>query len=165
MTYTIRFWLSNLAKMKRLNDFPGHKEYDKVVSKSTATENGLTFELVNGPGFRIEKWRIDYGVLGQHDGSKCDYLMIVKNKSACYWIELKDEDLDDACLQIYSTIKMIDEAKDYQTHYARIVLGRFTEDRNRIDNLRYINYKKLINTVGGKEFIKYKTKILTEELQ
>lgn len=150
--------------MKNLNDYPDHREYDKVVSKSIATEKGLTYELLNKSGCEIAKWKIDDGVLKHQDGRKCDYLMIVKKKSACYWIELKDEDLDDACLQIYSTIKIISEAKDYKTHYARIVLGRFTEDRNRIDNLRYINYKKLINTIGGKEFLMFKTKILTEEL-
>jgi hypothetical protein len=151
--------------MKSLNDYSHHREYEKIVSKATATENGLTFELINNPELEIAKWKIDNGVLNHQDGSKCDYLMIVKDRSTCYWIELKDEDFDDACLQIYSAIKNIAESREYQTHYARIVLGRFKEDRNRIDNFRYINHKKLINTIGGNENIKYKTKILTEELQ
>ena len=161
----IRYWRSNLKEMKNLNDYKHHREYEKVVSKATATENGLTFELINNPGIKIAKWKIDNGVLNHRDGSKCDYLMIVKDRSSCYWIELKDEDFDDACLQIYSTIKNIAEFNKYKTHYARIVLGRFTEDRNRIDNIRYVNQKKLINMIGGKDKIIYKTKILTEELQ
>ena len=151
--------------MKSLNDYRQHcNEYDKVVSKATATEHGLTFHLLNKSGFRIAKWKIDGCVLKAEDGSKCDYLFIVNENSTCYWIELKDQDFDDACLQIYSTTQKIVEVPQYETHYAIIVLGRFTEDRNRIDNVRYVNFKKLINLVGGKNQVKYKTKILTEEI-
>ena len=149
--------------MKRLNDHLACREYEKKVSKATASENGLTFELVNDSDFEIAKWKIDNCVLIAVDGSKCDYLLIVKESSCCYWVELKDQDLDDACLQIYSTIKGIEEVKDYKTHYARIVLGRFKEDTNRIDNLLYKNHKKLINTIGPKN-LQYKTKLLTETI-
>lgn len=150
--------------MKSLSDCPHCNEYNKVVSKATATENGLTFELLNKSGFSIAKWRIDDCVLKAEDGSKCDFLFIVERKSTCYWVELKDEGFDDACLQIYSTIRKITEAGTYETHYAIIVLGRFTEDRNRIDNIRYINQKKLINVIGGKDQVKYRTKTLTVEI-
>jgi len=150
--------------MKSLNDCRNCIEYEKVVTKAAATENGLTFELINKSGCAISKWKVDGCILKAGDGSKCDYLFIVNDLSTCFWIELKDEGLDEACLQIWSTIRNVAEAKDYGTHYAMIVLGRFTEDRNRIDNIRYTNYKKLINIVGGKEYVKYKTKILTEEI-
>jgi hypothetical protein len=149
--------------MKSLNDYLLCKEYEKIVSKATATENGLTFELINDSKFEIAKWKIDNCILKAEDGSKCDYLLIVKESSSCYWIELKDQDLDDACLQIWSTIKGIKEVNDYKTHYARIVLGRFTEDRNRIDDLRYVNHKKLLNTIGRNK-LEYKTKLLTETI-
>lgn len=149
--------------MKSLNDHKQCREYAKIVSKATATENGLTFELYNKSGFEIEKWKIDDCVLKTEDGSKCDYLLIVKDNSSCYWVELKDEDLDDACLQIYATIRNIAEAKDYKTHYARVILGRFKEDRNRIDNLRYVNFKKLINIIG-RENLEYKTKLFIESV-
>ncbi len=149
--------------MKCLSDYLPCQEYNKVVSKATATENGLTFELVNNTGYEITKLRIDDCVLKQDDGSKCDYLLIVEKKATCYWIELKDQDFDDACLQIYSTIRNITEAVNYKTHYARIVLGRFNEDKNRIDNIRYVNQKKLLNIIGPDK-IAYKTKLLTETI-
>jgi len=150
--------------MKRLGESIACREYDKVVSKAVATENGLTFELVNDSKLPIAKWKIDNCVLGAKDGSKCDYLMTVADRSSCYWIELKDESMDDACLQIYSTIRNIAEADTYKTHHARIVLGRFTEDRNRIDNVRYINHKKLLNLIGGKDNIKCKNRHLMDKL-
>ena len=37
--------------MKRLNDHLACREYEKKVSKATASENGLTFELVNDSDF------------------------------------------------------------------------------------------------------------------
>lgn len=150
--------------MKQLSDYIHCREYDKSVSKATASENGLTFELINSSNHTIEKWKIDGCVLGEGDGKKCDFLFVVKEPSACYWIELKDEDLDEACLQIYATINNLSEAKNYNNHYARVVLGRFTEDRNRIDNLRYTNLKKLINCIGGINKLDYKTKILQETI-
>ena len=149
--------------MKNLSNFDSCKEYEKVVSKATVSENGLTYELINDSGFEIAKWRIDDCVLKTEDGSKCDYLLLVKQKSACYWIELKDEGFDDACKQIFYTIRGIENITDQKNHYARIISGRFTEDRNRIDNVRYIHQKKLINLIGGNN-IKYKTKIITEKI-
>lgn len=149
--------------MKRLNDHLNCREYDKKVSRATASENGLTFELVNNSGYEIAKWRIDGCVLKAVDGSKCDYLLIVKETSTCYWIELKDEDFDDCCLQIHSTIKAIHEAKDYNRHCAKIVLGRFKDDTNKIDNLKYTNHKKLVNHIG-RQNLAYKTKKLTETI-
>lgn len=150
--------------MNSLSDCLHCNEYNKVVSKATATENGLTFELLNKSGFSIAKWRIDDCILKAEDGSKCDFLFVVEEKFTCYWVELKDEGFDDACLQIHSTIKKIAEAGIFKTQYAIIVLGRFTESRNRIDTIRYTNYKKLINVIGGKDQVKYKTKILTVEI-
>lgn len=149
--------------MKSLNDYQRCREYHKKVSKAVAEENGLAFELINDSDYVITKWRIDDCVLNTEDGNKCDYLLIVEKTSACYWIELKDQDFDDACLQIYSAIKNITEANNYKNHFARVILGRFTEDKNRIDNIRYINQKKLINTIG-KNNLKHKTKILTETI-
>ena len=149
--------------MKSLNDYHLCKEYNKKVSKAVATENGLTYELVNNSGFEIAKWKIDSCVLKETDGSKCDYLLAIKETSACYWIELKDQGIDDACLQIYSTIKNISEANNYKNHFARIILGKFTENKNRIDTIRYINQKKLLNRIGTNN-LKHKTKILTETI-
>ncbi|MFP5039958.1 hypothetical protein [Parasediminibacterium sp. JCM 36343] len=149
--------------MKLLRDFEGCKEYEKIVSRAVATENNLTFELQNESGFAISKWKIDDCVLKHSDGSKCDYLIIIEERKTCFWIELKDQDLDDACLQIYSSIKNIEGFSGYQ-HKARIVLGRFIEDRNRIESLRYTNFKKLINTIGGKQHLSYKTKVITEKI-
>jgi hypothetical protein len=150
--------------MKRLNDHLQCREYSKVVSTASVSEKGLTFELDNKSGFEIEKWRIDDCVLKAVDGCKCDYLLVVKNTSTCYWIELKDQDFDDCCLQIYSTIRAIEEVKNYKTHYARIILGRFKEDKNEVDSLKYTNHKKLVNHIGGRQNLEYKTKILTETI-
>ena len=149
--------------MKSLNDNLACREYDKTVSKATAEEKGLAFELINKSNFQIAKWKIDNCILKVDDGSKCDYLLVVKETSSCYWVELKDQGLDDACLQIWSTIKSIKEVSEHKVHYARVVLGRFIEDRNRIDELRYVNHKKLLNTIGGGK-LEYKTKLLTETI-
>lgn len=150
--------------MKSLGDYVGCREYEKVVSKAVAEEGGLRFELINDSRVEIAKWRIDDCVIGAEDGRKCDFLMVVKERSTCYWIELKDQDMEEACLQIYSSINRIKEAKDYKTHYARIILGRFIEERNRITSLRYTNLRKLINVIGGIENLQYKTKILIEKI-
>ena len=99
--------------MRKLSNCNHCKEYEKVVSVATASENGLTFELVNDSKHEIAKWKIDNCALKADDGSKCDYLLVVKKQPAvCYWVELKDEDFDDACLQIYSAITKIEETKN-----------------------------------------------------
>jgi hypothetical protein len=151
--------------MKSLSDC-AHccKKYERTQKWANAGEKGLTYSLENVPKLEIEKWKIDGCVLKENDLNKCDYLMVIKKRSTCYWIELKDQDLDYACLQIFSAFNSIKEARTYKRHLARIVLGRFNEDRNRIDNLRYVNFKKLINLIGGKQNVWYKTKIIEEKL-
>jgi hypothetical protein len=139
----------------------GHcKEYEQVVSKPTASVNGLTFEINNESGLEVAKWNIDC-ILEGNKTKKCDYLFVVRELSSCYWVELTDEGFDKACEQIYTTITKIADAINYKTHYARIVLGRFKEERNRIDNLRYTNHKKLVNKIG-RHNLKHKTKLLTD---
>jgi len=149
--------------LKSLNNQIDCREYSKIVSIAIASQNGLTFELINDLNFEIEKWHVDDCLLKNEDGSKCDFLLIVKQRSICFWIELKDEDFDDACKQIYFSIRNINEVAHYDNHYARVILGRFAEDRNRIDNIRYVHQKKLVNLIG-KDKLKHKTKIITEKI-
>ncbi len=139
-------------------------EYSKVVSKASVEENKLIFELDNKSGHQISKWKIDDCVLKGNEVNKCDYLLIVEPLETCYWIELKSEDFDHACLQIYSSIQEIEEAKNYKQHFARIVFKSFEADKNRIDNIRYTNQKKLMNVIGGMDNLKYKNKLFTETI-
>jgi len=135
---------------------------EKQHSKATASENGLTYELINVSKYKLSKWKIDDCII-KGEKSKCDYLFTVKEKNECYWIELKSEDFNHACLQIYSSINEIIETKE-MNHYARIVLNKFTDKENGIKTLRYTNHKKLIGQIGGDHKIKYKNKLLTENI-
>lgn len=146
----------------QLEKYVGCREYEKVVSTASGSKNGLTFEIKNQSGVEIAKWDVDCLIKG-NDTRKCDYLFVVKGISTCYWVELKDEGFDEACEQIHTTITKITYSDNFKIHHARIVLGRFKEDRNRIDSIRYVNQKKLVNRIGRLNLV-YKTKILTDTI-
>lgn len=145
------------------NSLNCHEYYNKLVSNPTASENGLTYRIENNSKHLFSKWKIDNCILNLPIQNKCDYLLVNETTSECYWVELKSEDFDHACLQIHSSIVNIAETKE-MTHFARIILNKFTLDANRLKTLRYLNHKKLINLIGGNNKIKYQNRLLTEKI-
>lgn len=124
-----------------------YKEYEDNRKIVVARDKGEKSEYRgnNNSEKLVAKYRVDGGLI--KDGAKCDYLLLDKNESRAYFIELKGSDLIKAIEQIESTIPQIKgDIPEYKIN-ARIVLTK-QRTPDLIDS-KMRNFDGKIKKMGG----------------
>ena len=124
-----------------------HKEYEDNRKIIVVRDKGEKSEYRgnNDSEKLVAKYRVDGGLI--EDGKKCDYLLLDKNGSIAYFIELKGSDLIKAIEQIESTIPQIKgDIAEYKIN-ARIVLTK-QRTPDLIDS-KMRNFEGKIKKMGG----------------
>lgn len=137
--------------LKNINDCIEYRGKVKTVSR---TENNKTFTLVSDKDFDCEIIGIDECVFRNESRRRCDFLFVVPKhlkinthlKSAtAYYVELKGNDLRNACEQLFNTIEATRHQLPNYKIEARVITttGKYP---NLLQSQFYRKVKKIIKT-------------------
>lgn len=131
---------------------------DECVTESsgqrvTAKENKKTFAVLNPSGKVIRKVKVDGCVITDASTIRCDYLFEIGTPlDAVLYVELKGKNIEHACEQLSSTLKLFSRRHGRVRRHCYVVAARVpgTSTRNQVlqrkffrDNKVHVRFKSL----------------------